>query len=266
MLTMQKAQMEAIESAAIHAFENRTLAHLQEYFPGHCKLLGEEQMRFVIQFGWDKAKSYELTAECCVRTYIEFMCLLGGRFDTNPLMPWVAEILNDKNAGDQVARGDRLYDRAHEYIRHLVPDYRDANGEPITARFIDQLQRLRTTPDTPIPPNALPAFAGNVKAKLQRMFPAKFNYVGEDRVTALVANGIGTAARYGITGERGLTLFITLTFVLGSGFDDDPLLPWASKILNDRKISTQKKRVDKLYIKAIGMLRRWWDTPHEAGV
>ncbi|NZA28578.1 hypothetical protein H0E84_19575 [Luteimonas sp. SJ-92] len=258
--------MEAIEKAAIRAFENRTLAHLQEYFPGHCKLLGEEQMRRVIQFGWDKARHYELTAECCVRTYIEFMCLLGGRFDTNPLMPWAAEILNDRSSGDQIARGDRLYDRAHEYIRHLVPDYRDARGEPITARFVADLQQLRTAPDTPIPTSALPVFAGQLKARLKKVFPAKFDYVGEDNVTSLVANGIGDAARYDITGERGLTLFITLAFVLGPGFVDDPLMPWASTTLNDKRINTQKRRVDKLYIKAIGVLRRWWETPHEAGV
>lgn len=266
MLTMQKKQMEAIESAAIRAFETRTLAHLQEYFPGHCKLLGEAQMRRVIRFGWDKAKSYELTAECCVRTYIEFMCLLGGRFDTNPLMPWAAEILNDRSSPDQVVRGDRLYDRAHEYIRHLVPDYRDEKGEPVTERFVNDLTRLRTTPDTLVPPNALATFAGDVKAKLRRVFPAKFNYVGEHAVTAVIADGIPQAARYGINGERGLTLFITLMFVLGPGFDDDPLLPWPSKILNDNTITTEKKRVDRLYIKAIGTLRRWWKIPHEAGV
>ncbi|MEZ0475478.1 hypothetical protein [Luteimonas salinilitoris] len=258
--------MEAIEKAAIRAFENRTLAHLQEYFPGHCNLLGEEQMRRVIQFGWDKARHYEMTAECCVRTYIEFMCLLGGRFDTNPLMPWAAEILNDKVSGDQVARGDRLYDRAHEYIRHLVPDYRDPEGTPVTARFVNDLQQLRTTPDTPVPPNALPTFADDVKAKLRRVFPAKFTYAGEAAIAALIATGIGEAARHRIRGERGLTLFITLMFVLGVGFDDDPLLPWASKILNDEKISTEKKRVDKLQIRAIGMLRQWWKVPHEAGV
>ncbi len=266
MLTIRKAQMDILESAAIRAFEDRTYAHLQEYFPGHCALLGEEQMRHVIRHGWESAKRYGLTAECCVRTYIEFMCLLGGGFDTNPLMPWAAEILNDKNTSDQVARGDRLYDRAHEYIRHLVPDYRDAAGEPITARFVAELRQLRHMPDTPVTADAVPAFSGSLKVRLQHVFPAKCQYVGEDRGAALIADGIASAARYGITGERGLTLFITLMFVLGIGFDDDPLLPWASAILNDDKITQQKKRVDRLYIKAVGVLRRWWQTPHEAGI
>lgn len=55
MLTIRKTQMDTLESAAIRAFEDRTYVHLQKLFPGHCKLLGEEQMRHVTQHGWIKA-------------------------------------------------------------------------------------------------------------------------------------------------------------------------------------------------------------------
>jgi hypothetical protein len=61
MLTIRKAQMDALENAAIRAFEDRTYRHLQKYFPAHCTLLGEQQMRRVIQHGWTKAKRYDLT-------------------------------------------------------------------------------------------------------------------------------------------------------------------------------------------------------------
>lgn len=266
MLTIRKAQMDILENAAIRTFEDRTYAHLQEYFPGHCALLGEEQMRLVIQQGWTKAKSYGLTAECCVRSYIEFMCLLGSGFDTDPLLPWAAEILNDKTMPDQVARGDLFYDRAHDYIRHLVPDYRDAMGEPITARFVAELRQLRHVSDAALSAAAIPAFSDKLQARLQYVFPAKCQYVGEDRLRGLISRGIQGAVGYGITGERGITLFTTLMFVLGAAFDKDLLLPWASTTLNDARITSQKKRVDRLYIKAVGVLRRWWDSPHEAGV
>lgn len=83
MLVIRTEQMEVLEAAAMRAFEDRTYKHLQRYFPRHCMLLGEEQMRRVIQQGWQKAKSYDLTAECCVRSYIELMCLLGSGFDTD---------------------------------------------------------------------------------------------------------------------------------------------------------------------------------------
>ena len=136
-MLMRKQQMEAFERAAAKAFEDRTYVHLQQWFPHHCELLGEDQMRRVIRHGWQKANSYDLTAECCARSYIEFMCLLGGAFDTDVLLPWAAEILNDKSTPDQVARRDRLYHKTWEYIDHVARDYRDAAGNPTTARFMD---------------------------------------------------------------------------------------------------------------------------------
>lgn len=265
MLTIRKAQMEALDAAAVLAFEDRTYAHLQQFFPRHCALLGEARMRRVIQLGWVKSKSYGLTAECCVRCYIEYMCLLGSGFDTDPLMPWAEEILNDRSSPDQVARGDRFYDRAREHIRHLVPDYRAPDGTPVTARFMEELRHLRTERDTPPAPDAQAAFAARLASRLQQAFPAKAALVGDDLLKLTVFQGMAGARSYGLTGERGMTLFTTLRFVLGASFDRDLLMPWASSILNDHH-RPQKERVDRLYMKSIGMLRRWWAMAHEAGV
>ena len=262
MLTIRKTQMDALESAAIRAFEDRTYEHLQKHFPGHCTLLGEEQMRRVIQHGWMKAKSYDLTPESCVRSYIEFMCLLGSGFDADPLLPWAAEILNDKITSDQVARGDRLYSRAWEYIDRVIPDYRDATGQPTTARFVGELQQLRNESDDVLPSDSMPTFSRELIARLERVFPAKCRYIGEERVSGLIPAGVEAAAKYGITGRRGVTLFIALMFVLGAGFDRDLLLPWASATLNDATITEQKKRVDKLYVEGLDCLRRWWEAGH----
>ncbi|HEV2682462.1 MAG TPA: hypothetical protein VGV14_18310 [Rhodanobacter sp.] len=264
MLKIRQAQMDILENAAIAAFEDRTYAHLKEYFPGHCELIGEKQMRRVIRHGWEKSKNYGLTAECCVRMYIEFMCLLGGGFDTDPLLPWAAEILNEPPAADQVARGDRFHARAWEYIGHIIPDYRDANGTPNTARFAAELKQLRTAPDEPLGPHNLPVFTNALQVRLQQVFPAKCRHVGTERVQQLVRTAIGTGAGYGITDSRGITLIATLMFVLGSGFDHDPLLPWVAATLKDRTIRTPAKRVDRLYLKALGVLGHWWDFAHQA--
>ena len=266
MLVIRKRQLDSLEDAAIRAFEDRTYAHLMNYFPGHCEIVGEEQMRRIIQHGWMKAKSYELTAECCVRSYIEFMCLLGSGFDTDPLLPWAAEILNEKIAADQVERGDRLYDRAWEYIRNVVPDYRDASGKPITARFAEELRRLRRESDQPLAANELSRFHTQLVARLQQVFPAKCHCVGDDRLKSLAAKAIETAKRHGITGARGITLVTVFMFVLGSSFDNDLLLPWASATLSDSTLTEQKKKVDRLFKEGVGVLRRWWNVPHEQEV
>jgi hypothetical protein len=260
MLVIRTEQMQVFEAAAIQAFEERTYTHLQRYFPGHCALLGEEQVRRVIQQGWQKAQaqSYDLTAECCVRSYIEFMCRLGSGFDADPLLPWAAATLNDKTILDQVERGDCLYDRAWDYIDHIAQDYRDASGQPTTARFVGELRSLRHGQDEVLTPGAMPNFCRQLLARIERVFPAKCQYVGADRVRDLIPHGIEAASTYGITTERGVTLFTVLMFVLGSGFADDLLLPWASATLNDKGITNQIHRVDRLYSEGVGCLNRWW--------
>lgn len=175
------------------------------------------------------------------------MCLLGGAFETDPLLPWAAGILNDKTTSDQVARGDRLYNRAWEYIDQVIPDYRDATGKPITARFVGELRQLRHELDDILATDSMPAFSRESIARLESVFPAKCQYVGKKRVSGVIPEGIEAAAGYGITGQRGVTLFTVLMFVLGRGFDRDLLLPWASATLNDETITEQKKKVDKLY-------------------
>ncbi len=69
-MIIRRQQMDAFERVSAKGFEARTYVHLQQWFPHHCKLLGEAQIRVAILYGWQKAVSYNLTAECCVRSYI----------------------------------------------------------------------------------------------------------------------------------------------------------------------------------------------------
>jgi hypothetical protein len=261
MLTLRQEQMAAFEQAAIHDFEDRTWAHLQEYFPTHCAMLGREQMLRVIHQGWERSQGYDLTAECCVRSFIELMCLLGGHFDTDPLLPWAAEILDDRGEA-QVQRGDRLYFRAWEHIRLLVPDYREPDGTPNTDRFAVELRALRHESDDPVSPMAMPAFSQAVYARIARVFPAKVGVVGAEATRSLIQDAITTAGGYGIRGQRGLILFSVLSFVLGRELHDDPLLPWAAATLTDPGLTEERRKVDRLFAAGVDCLRAWWRSPH----
>ncbi len=265
MLEIRPTQMGGIADSLIRAFEDRTYAHLKECFPRHCLLLGETQMRRAIQLGWRKAKAYDLTPECCVRSYIELMCRLGSGFDTDPLMPWAARILNDKVSFGQVERGDRLYGQAWDYIDYIVQDYRDPAGQPTTARFMGGLRALRHGRDDVLTQSAYPAFARELIGLIETTFPAKYRYVGERRGQRLITRGVRSARIYGIETERGVILFTVLMFVLGSGFADDPLLPWASAALEDQGIANGIARTDRLYTEGVGFLNRWWGSAPEQG-
>jgi len=256
-VVIRSEQMQALEAPAIRAFEERTYTHLQRYFPHHCLLLGQEQMHRVIHTGWQKSKSYGLTAECCVRTYIELMCLLGGGFDRDPLLPWAAQVLNHEREPNQVKRGDRLYDVAWKYIHHVERDYRDADDRPGIARFIRELRTLPGRCDGIAAAN-MRLDADDLIVQIERLLPAKCAYVGEERLRLFLAEAIGTANKNGIYSERAWPRFAVLMFVFGTGFAEDPLLPWASSTLNDFRVRNEIEKLDRLHAMGLAYIERSW--------
>src|SRR5262245_9472927 len=164
------------EAAAIRRFEDRTSLHLKRFFPRHCSLLGDAQIRLVSRLGWRRASQYGLTEERCRRSYVEFMCLLGSGFDNDVLLPWARDTLTDRTTTSQIARTDHLYDRVWEYVGHIARDYRDAQGQPITARFVEEIRALRRESNLAVPDDGFPAFSQSLGQRLHRVFPAKYAY------------------------------------------------------------------------------------------
>jgi hypothetical protein len=244
-------QMKALERVSELAFEVRTYAHLQKWFPRHCEIVGEDQMHEVIRFGLKKANGHDLTAECCVRSYIEFMCLLGSGFDSDTLLAWAAVILSDRSNTDQVKRGDLLYAKVWDYFDHLKVDMQDG------ARLLDAWQQLGFVGNEILTPAAMPKFIESLHGRLQRMFPAKCTYVGDQSVKFAINSSVQDAAAYGINFERGAMLFSGMRFVLGESFHEDPLLPWVSATLRDPAVADPQKKVDRLYEEGTSFLMRW---------
>jgi hypothetical protein len=65
---------------------------------------------------------------------------------------------------------------------------------------------------------------------------------GEDAVTATILHGVRRARTHGIVGQRDVCFYLRVMFsLLGSDFDQDPLYPWASKILAHNRDSPSRK-------------------------
>ncbi len=120
MLVITESNFAALETVAVDAFLKRTAQHLRQWFPHHCQPLPDQQLHAAIRTGWQKAKPHGLTPECCVRSYLELMCLLGSDFDTDSLLPWATETLHDQAVTDQIARGDLLHKRPGITPRRFV--------------------------------------------------------------------------------------------------------------------------------------------------
>ena len=264
MLVIRSDQMMLLEADAIAAFERRTYEHLLHYFPKHCQLLGETQMRKVIHHGWLRAKRHGLTPECCVRSYIDLMCVLGSGFDSDALLPWARQVLRAQQGVAPIVRGDKLYERAWHYIDQVSRDYQD-DGQPTTARFVSELRALGQLSDQELTPVGTPALLAVLNARLQRALPFKYALVGQRRIRLALSLAVHSARCRGLTTERGVAAFLVLRFVLGAEFDRDPLLPWISEILDDPALVDPRARGARLFLESVGFLRRWWDLEPEKG-
>jgi len=81
---------------------------------------------------------------------------------------------------------------------------------------------------------------------LKETFPKHARFRGEEGLRNTVRSGLDRARQRGLTSERGLLLYLEQMMMLGSGFDTDPQLPWASFILSDQSIGDEAARVERL--------------------
>src|SRR5687767_9297821 len=103
MLRIRSEQITVFAEAALRNFEDRMVAHLENFAPNHSKILSEDEMRVVIRHGIKKAEDHGFTSERSIRIYTELMLMLGSSFDTDPQLPWAAELLSDEEITDELA-------------------------------------------------------------------------------------------------------------------------------------------------------------------
>ncbi|MFY0576308.1 hypothetical protein ACN28S_19850 [Cystobacter fuscus] len=106
-------------------------------------------------------------------------------------------------------------------------------------------------------PEFIPDFTDRMMQPLNRVFPNKCHYLGGSTVRQVVQHGIDRAAEQGLRTERGTSVFILIQFVLGSGFVDDPLVPWAPHLFAELRTMNPSQRADKLYEDALSQLKSW---------
>lgn len=247
MLKIRSEQMEALEQAAIRNFEQRLLQHLREYFPKHTKLMAEEQLKKVIHYGWERAQTYGLTAENSITLFTDLMFLLGRGFDTDPQLPWAAEILNKELSDEE--RTQTLYEKAIDYLNRVSGE-KNEHIDAAQARIRDEKpEDLAQVPITLLPEQLL--------RRLKKVFPQKYDNVGEPALHEMIQQGMAAANQYEITNSRGLATYIGLMFMLGASFDTDPQFSWAREVLTDPSVGNEHERTERLYAAGLSYLDMW---------
>jgi hypothetical protein len=95
---------------------------------------------------------------------------------------------------------------------------------------------------------ALLDFEERMLDHLRDFAPRHFRVLTDDEVRAVIRHGMERAAAHHLTTERGIRYYVDVMFMFGSGFDDDPLIPWAAPILDGP--DAELVRADRLYARA----------------
>lgn len=99
-------------------------------------------------------------------------------------------------------------------------------------------------------------FVDEMLAYLREHFPQDCEVLGQAQTRRVIDLGIDRAAEHGFEIKGDVCNFITLMFSLGSYFDEDPLLPWASEALEGEEGTSPSTIMNDLYAKATEYLNR----------
>lgn len=238
MLIIRKEQMEVFEQAALKQYQKGLISHVREHFPTHAEYLGDQGALRVIEHGCAGAQDYGFETERDLCLYTDLSIMLGVGFDTDPQLPWASKILRDESLKDPWDRMDMLWDKAMEYMVHVLgPD----EVFPVRAyRFAAQRLRLDS------PGLATESIENTMIPNLEAIWPEKVKNVGISRLIEFLRKSLDVTHSFGVTHYQGQAEFAVLAFLLGHHFFNDPVYPWAQEILKDFRIQDGQERMARM--------------------
>jgi len=238
---IREEQMAVFEQAVIRNFERRVYEYLEPFFPDHYQVLGAQPMREIIHLGLQWAEQHSLISERDVYLYLSLRFLLGRHFDEDPQWPWVAELLKDEAPETAQMRITPIYDQAMNLLDRMIGP--DNEYQRQTLSVLRQPQVFDSLPEAP-------SVGHRLLLLLQALAPQKYQALGEEALRNLVRRSYTAAKQYGLAAERSAMIYLALAYVLGAGFDHDPLYPWAAAVLIDPALTDPTQKGNALYAAA----------------
>ena len=256
-MLIRPAQIEAFASPDTPHFESSSIAHIKQSFPKHFGFLKEAGARAVVDHGRTRAKQYGLADANSVLLYIDLTLLLGRGFDEDIQLRWAASILNDPSSTPPPPLGviqrqpPAKAERLHEYAMAYLDEVSGVNNE-----HIDEAQRRLLQEQPFVSAHSFAEFEQEVLKRLQLIWPQKYKYLGDTTVLELIRAGVEKMRGYEMATPTGVLFGIVAMYMLGSGFDQDPLFSWAARTLNDRGLSPAE-RTQRFYEEGTQYLKSW---------
>jgi hypothetical protein len=252
MLRIRPEQLKVFEEESWLGFEDEMVVHSREFNPVLCTVLDEDDLRTAIRQAIERAVGYGFTFRGPVRLYIDLMHLLGIRFDTDPQYPLFGEIL--KAPGEQMDRSGLIHKKLTDYLE-MISGPNNIHEDRALERFSAAAKEpFRLSPDE---------FEAGMMREMIRTYPQKAVCTGEEGLVSLIREGREEAHRYGFNTVQAEALIVRLMYGFGHGCTDDPLYPWISRTLTDKKIIDPAARAKRLEKKASTWLDHVLGRHHE---
>jgi hypothetical protein len=247
MLLIREDQLEMFRRRARARFDAELARHFLATYPYECREAGgEAAVLELVRRGVDRAAEHGYTTQNQAGLYIGLTFMLGVDFDSDPQIPWAGRGLDDESVEDPQDRILRLHTTAVDYLRATAGDG--------CRHLVRALVRIKAFDLGTVAEPRGESWEADLLKRLRAFFPEKYDFQGEEANRALVRQAGTVAEELGFEGNRAVTAVGALMFMLGSGFDHDPLHPWAARALEGG--GEELERVDRLHREAIAHLER----------
>ena len=238
-MIVRSEQIKTFEVYAEGAYTTEMVEHMKSYAPKVCEVVGDPGVRRIVESEIQHARDYDLTNREPVRFFLELTCSLGCGFDTDPQLQWAAETLNDSSIPNDLHRADRLHERLVQYLDRVAgPDQKYA---------IQALQRWLEF-NFEIAPREGWSERPALKV-MARLYPEKFEFIGESVASTLAQQATEEAAKYGLPQGKGAAVLTGMKFAMGHRICEDHYYPWISSALTDPRIVDGEQRLSRLISK-----------------
>ena len=223
MLLIRQAQIDSLEASLRRRFEDQLVRHFAGLYPREVtEAGGERQLARLVRRGMSRAARRGYKGRKEVGMFVALMFILGDGFETDPQLPWVSRHLN--NDGMPVAlRPECAFDEAIDYL--------EATAGAKAGLIVRAMLRLRSYELDSAPESSGEEWIEDCCDRLEAYYPEKFAYQGIVVTRALAGLARERAAAHGLSSSRSAMLYAILMFMMGSGFDEDLLYPWAASAL-----------------------------------
>ena len=242
MLVIRNEQIEVMGAAVSGRFEESLVDHMKEIAPRHVEVIGDASLRGIVHGGIERANTRGFTKRGPVRFFVEMMFLFGSEFDTDPLLPWAQGVLTNPSIKDEMERADILHEAMIEYVDRVA-------GKDKVHLF-DSMKRFNKTRLEDFQTKGT-NFDTALRAMLKANYPERCDYIGDEGIDTLLAQGKDEARSRSVTSAKGAALLTVLLFQLGHAALRDPLFPWISEALNDESVSDPNERIKNLRQKSV---------------